>query len=112
MSAPSQAIQKSVQRLRGQMIRTARGFRDYNFRQYFVQHVKDDFEAVAKLPVEEQKKFLAKEGRDKLRQMQRMVVVNQMYAKRPVYFDTAAQHHPHKHGHSHQSTSATEQKIQ
>lgn len=87
MSATSQ----SVQRLRVQMIRTARGFRDYNFRQYFVQHVKDDFTALAKLPEEEQKKFLATEGRDKLRQLQRMVVVNQMYAKRPVYFDTSAQ---------------------
>lgn len=111
MPAPSQAIQKSVQRLRGQMIRTARGFRDYNFRQYFVQHVKDDFDAVTKLPLEEQKKFLAQEGREKLRQMQRMVVVNQMYAKRPIYFDPAVQHHAHKHHRSHPA-NATEKTIE
>lgn len=112
MSTPSQAIQKSVQRLRGQMIRTARGFRDYNFRQYFVQHVKDDFDALAKLPLEEQKKFLAQEGRDKLRQMQRMVVVNQMYAKRPVYLDTTAQHHHSHHHHQEHAANATERKIE
>ncbi|KPI85448.1 putative iron-sulfur cluster assembly protein [Leptomonas seymouri] len=107
MTAPSQAIQKSLQRLRGRMIRTARGFRDYNFRQYFVQHIKDDFDAVAKLSSEEQKKYLAAEGREKLRQMQRMVVVNQMYAKCPVYFDNAVDHHPHK-----RHTSTKEKKIE
>ncbi|CAM40693.1 conserved hypothetical protein [Leishmania braziliensis MHOM/BR/75/M2904] len=97
MSATAKTLKKSVDRLRGQMMRTAHGFRDYNFRQYFVQHVKDDFDAVAKLPEEEQRKFLATEGRDRLRQLQRMVVVNQMYAKRPVYFDTVAQKHHHRH---------------
>ncbi|KPA76594.1 putative mitochondrial iron-sulfur cluster assembly protein [Leptomonas pyrrhocoris] len=111
MSASSQAIQKSVQRLRGQMIRTARGFRDYNFRQYFVQHIKDDFDAVAKLSPEEKKKFLVTEGHEKLRQMQRMVVVNQMYAKRPVYFDAAVHHHPSRHHQQHHSSS-TEHKIE
>jgi hypothetical protein len=113
MSTSSQAIQKAVQRLRGQMVRTARGFRDYNFRQYFVQHVKDDFDAVSKLPLEEQKQFLVKEGRNKLRQMQRMVVVNQMYAKRPVYFDTAEHQHPHHHNSNQQpSASAMERRIE
>ncbi|KAK7196915.1 iron-sulfur cluster assembly protein [Novymonas esmeraldas] len=91
MSAPAPVVHKSVERLRGQMIRTARGFRDYNFRHYFVQHVKDDFAAIALLPVEAQKKFAAAEGREKLRQLQRMVVVNQMYANRPVYIDSIAQ---------------------
>ncbi|CAJ06332.1 conserved hypothetical protein [Leishmania major strain Friedlin] len=95
MSAAAKTVQESVDRLRGQMIRTARRFRDYNFRQYFVQHVKDDFAALAKLSEEEQRKFLATEGRDKLRQLQRMALVNQMYAKRPLYFDTAAQK-PHR----------------
>lgn len=93
MSSSPQAVTKAVQRLRGQMLRTARGFRDYNFRHYFVQHVKDDFAAAAKLSPEEQKKFVAAEGREKLRQMQRMVVVNQMYANRPVYIDTAVKQH-------------------
>ncbi|GET91888.1 hypothetical protein, conserved [Leishmania tarentolae] len=95
MSAVAKTVQMSLDRLRGQMIRTACSFRDYNFRQYFVQHVKDDFAALAKLPEEEQKKFLATEGRDKLRQLQRMALVNRMYAKRPVYFDTTARK-PHR----------------
>ncbi|KAG5469412.1 hypothetical protein LSCM1_02630 [Leishmania martiniquensis] len=90
MPAATKTIQRSVDRLRGQMIRMAHGFRDYNFRQYFVQHVKDDFAAIKRLSEEEQKKFLAAEGRNKLRQLQRMTLVNRMYAKRPVYFDTDA----------------------
>ncbi|KAG5495096.1 hypothetical protein JKF63_02149 [Porcisia hertigi] len=98
MPAAAKTLPGPIDRLRRQMLRTARGFRDYNFRQYFVQHVKDDFAAVAKLPEEEQKKFLATEGRDRLRQLQRMTLVNQMYVKRPLYFDTAKQktHHGHK----------------
>ncbi|KAG5469758.1 hypothetical protein CUR178_01897 [Leishmania enriettii] len=97
MPAAARTVQRAVDRLRGQMIRTAHGFRDYNFRQYFVQHVKDDFAAIEKLSDEEKKKFLATEGRDKLRQLQRMTVVNQMYAKRPVYLDTTARKSHHKH---------------
>ncbi|EPY27798.1 hypothetical protein STCU_05540 [Strigomonas culicis] len=85
MSAnPTQA---SLAKLRSKLIRTARGFRDYNFRSYFVRHVKDDFEAVTKLSADEQKKFLEKEGPAQLRQMQRMVLVNRLYSSQPVYLD-------------------------
>lgn len=83
----SQAVQQSLNRLRSRLVRTARGFHDYNFRQYFVQHAKDDIAAVQKLPLEDQQRFLASEGPEKLRQMQRMVIVNRLYARQPVFFD-------------------------
>lgn len=87
MSAAPPTLAKPLLRLRSRMIRTARGFHDYNFRQYFIQHIKDDFSALSRLPAEEQKKFLHGEGLNKLKQMQRMVVVNQMYSRQPVFFD-------------------------
>lgn len=83
----TQAVQTAVAKLGNRLVRTARGFHDYNFRHYFVQHAKDNITAVQKLPIEEQKAFLKNEGVERLRQMQRMVVVNRMYGKQPVYMD-------------------------
>lgn len=84
---PSVPVQQAIAKLRDKTLRTARGFYDYNFRAYFVQHVKDDFAAVNKLPAEAQKAFLEKEGPTKLREMQRMVLLNRMYSHQPVFLD-------------------------
>ncbi|CAD2217708.1 hypothetical protein AGDE_09557 [Angomonas deanei] len=82
------ATQAALAKVRSRMIKTARGFHDYNFRTYFVNHIKDDFTALAAKSTEEQKAFLAKDARKQLKEMQRMVLVSRLYAdNRKVFVD-------------------------
>lgn len=76
------------------MIRTANVFPDYNFRHYFVNHIKDDFGMIKKMVPQEQEKFVKTEGRRQLREMQRMAIVNKLYAKHPVIVDHKSKSEP------------------
>ncbi|CCW63140.1 unnamed protein product [Phytomonas sp. EM1] len=84
MSLP---VKRSLDKLEKQLVRTARGFYDYNFRQYFVRKSKDDIAAARNLTTEEQEQYLQAEGREMLKQMKRMVLVNRMYGSQPVFLD-------------------------
>ncbi|KEG09679.1 hypothetical protein DQ04_04821030 [Trypanosoma grayi] len=92
----STSVQHSMGRLRTKMLRAAKTFPDYNFRSYFLQHVRDQFTAMERWSVDEQRRFLQQEGRNKLNEMRRMALVNRLYATRPVVLDKRAV--PHKTG--------------
>lgn len=76
-------VQKALGILQKKLVRTARCFHDYNFREFFIQKAKEDIAAVQKLPLEEQCKYVKGEGAEQLKQMKRMVMVNQMYSSQP-----------------------------
>lgn len=61
------------------MVRLSKKFKDYNFRTYFTNHVKDDLQKLQKLPENEQRLFLHTEGKERLLTMRRMVVVNRLF---------------------------------
>ncbi|KAG8343613.1 putative Complex 1 protein (LYR family) [Trypanosoma vivax] len=83
----SGSVQFTMGRLRTRMLNVARSFPDYNFRHYFIHHVKDQFAAMEKWSVEEQRRFLRESGAKKLREMRRMALVNRLYASKPVFLD-------------------------
>ncbi|EAN78578.1 iron-sulfur cluster assembly protein, putative [Trypanosoma equiperdum] len=87
-------VKHSMARLRAKMLGAAKMFPDYNFRHYFVQHVKDQFVAMEKWGVEEQRRFLRQEGAKKLSEMRRMALVNRMYSSQPVFLDERAASKP------------------
>ncbi|RNF03203.1 putative iron-sulfur cluster assembly protein [Trypanosoma rangeli] len=89
----STATQQSMARLRTKMIRAAKTFPDYNFRNYFVRHVKDQFAEMERWTVEEQRRFLAQEGAEKLYEMRRMALVNRLFATTPVFLEKRASSH-------------------
>lgn len=62
------------------MIKASKIFKDYNFRTYFSNHVKDDLQKLQKLPESQQRTFLQTEGRERLRAMRRMALVNRLFA--------------------------------
>ena len=70
--------------LRRKLIFTARCFPDYNFRSYFVRHIKEDFATSS----EEVQKKLIDAGPQRLAQLRRMVIVNKMYSTQPVIVDS------------------------
>ncbi|CCW66231.1 unnamed protein product [Phytomonas sp. Hart1] len=84
MSLP---VKQSLNILEKKLVRAARGFYDYNFRQYFLQKSKDCIATARNLSSEEQEKYLKTEGREMLKQMKRMVLVNRMYGSQPVFLD-------------------------
>ncbi|KAH9578285.1 Complex 1 LYR protein [Trypanosoma melophagium] len=83
----STSVQHAMARLRTKMLFAAKLFPDYNFRSYFVRHVRDQFAAMERWSVEEQQQFLRKEGNKKLNEMRRMAITNRMYASQPVFLD-------------------------
>ncbi|EAN85757.1 putative iron-sulfur cluster assembly protein [Trypanosoma cruzi] len=89
----SAATQHSMARLRTKMLCAARAFPDYNFRAYFVRLVKEQFSAMERWSVEEQQRFLAQEGANKLREMRRMALVNRLFATHPVFLEKRASPH-------------------
>ncbi|RNF19188.1 putative iron-sulfur cluster assembly protein [Trypanosoma conorhini] len=89
----SAATQHSMARLRTKMLRAAKTFPDYNFRNYFVRHVKDQFAEMERWTVEEQRRFLAQEGANKLCEMRRMALVNRMFSTSPVFLEKRAAPH-------------------
>ncbi|ORC90597.1 uncharacterized protein TM35_000083950 [Trypanosoma theileri] len=90
MSTP---VQQSMARLRTKMLFAAKLFPDYNFRSYFVRHVREQFAAMERWSVEEQQQFLRKEGSKQLNEMRRMAITNRMYASQPVFLDKRGTHH-------------------
>ena len=75
-----------ISALRQQTLDAARNFADYNFRHYFVKHTEDFFqpfvtaEGHPKKSQEETDKFVV-DATAYLKQMQRMSIVNSMYAE-------------------------------
>lgn len=61
------------------MVRVAKEFSDYNFRTYFKNLINDDFVKLQQLPEEKQRNFLQTRGKQRLREMQRMVLVNKLF---------------------------------
>ena len=86
MSSPGS---KAVARMRTKMLRAAGGFKDYNFRNYFVKHVEEDFAKVdpAQLAEKAHVDAFVKEKTSELRQMQRMALTNAMYSHQKVFLD-------------------------
>ena len=84
-----------IANLRLQTLEAARGFSDYNFRHYFVKHAEDfyrPFDVSSSQPEkskEETEKFVV-DATEYLKKMQRMALVNSMYAEQPVYLDKDA----------------------
>ena len=79
-----------VEHLRRRSLRAAKGFSDYNFRQYFLQRTKDKFAAFQQRGEQqtrdETKAFIA-QAKGELRQLKRMTTINRMYARHPVTLD-------------------------
>eukprot|EP00967_Tisochrysis_lutea_P080031 scaffold109702_cov31-Tisochrysis_lutea.AAC.2 len=61
-----------------QLMRAAKGFSNYNFREYALRHVRDDFRQAAALRGEEAERAMAK-GREELVSLRRMAAVSQLY---------------------------------
>ena len=62
-----------------QLLRAARGFANYNFRDYAVRYVRDDFRAGSTLTdAEEIAKAFAK-GQQQLKKLKRQSLVSQLY---------------------------------
>nr|CCC94241.1 conserved hypothetical protein [Trypanosoma congolense IL3000] len=80
-------IAHSMTQLRAKMLSAARKFPDYNFRHYFVRHVKDEFKGMKEWSVEEKQRFLREQGTKKLNEMRRMALVNRMYTSNLVFLD-------------------------
>lgn len=78
------SVSRSLDRLGNRLVRTARCFRDYNFRHYFIRKAREDIQAMRTREPREQLAFLRTEGRAKLREMQRMVLLNRMFAQSDV----------------------------
>lgn len=76
-----------VASLRQQTMEAAKGFADYNFRHYFVKHTEDFFKPFATEKSKEETDKFVVDATAYLKQMQRMSVVNNMYAEQAVYLD-------------------------
>ena len=81
-------MSKAFASLRQKTLNTASSFKDYNFRTYFVNHTRDTFQAVEnRNDAAEIKSFVKGQGKDMLDQMNRMVIINRMFATTPVMID-------------------------
>ena len=79
----------SVAALRTRTLKAARGFSDYNFRSYFVQHTKDRFSSFkASNATAAELEIFKKESEERLAQMKRMALLNTMYADQKVILDS------------------------
>eukprot|EP00796_Vickermania_ingenoplastis_P006217 gene6217-4475_t len=78
---------KALTKWCSKMTRTAKVFPDYNFRSYFVNHVKEDFSNLQKMTPDQQDLFVKGEGQRKLGQMQRMVIMSKMYSTQSNFLD-------------------------
>ena len=92
---PNAALKKlplSARKLCASLATTAMQFSDYNFRTYFVDHVRDDFLEASqkKLSGPDLKAFMERREED-LRKMKRMVEINCMFARHPVIVDERIQ---------------------
>jgi hypothetical protein len=78
-------------RLRRKTISAAAKFHDYNFRMYFVTKTNDVYNEMSKKSDADIQAFVKGEGKEMLAQIQRMSLLNAVYARTPVFLDPAIQ---------------------
>ena len=80
MATPSATATISLYR---QLMRAARGFANYNFRDYATRYVRDDFRSACKLTDAEEIAQAFRRGQVELKSLQRQSVVSQLYPEGP-----------------------------
>lgn len=101
----SKAI-KSLGSVEKKLLRAAGGFKDYNFRHFFTQHVKEDFQKIDMKALEANPaaaEALLAAKKKELAQMQRMALINALYGKQKVLIDHDVPTHCKVVKHHHQT---------
>ncbi|KAG9390709.1 hypothetical protein J8273_6949 [Carpediemonas membranifera] len=75
------ALSSSIESLFKRSLKAAESFKDYNFQQYFVSHVKDDFEQIRATKNEEDIKAALLQQETNAEVLERQSLINSMYTK-------------------------------